>query len=150
LEDSKAVALSDAVLKRIEFALSSLHFTIWMPVIATIGVGLVGGFLSLDTSPFLKGEAIALTVLGVGIVSYIILKRIHTRQQVLWKLYAFALLNAASLDSTSNPTSNSNKFAKLQDTIAKIQGTWWPLERHYESQISRFKTYCGIPSSETA
>lgn len=115
-----------------------------MPVIATVGVGLVAAIFSLGSGTFVKGAAITLVLASVVVFAEYLLKRIHARQQALWRLYSFVVLNASDLADAI--TKEPRKFDELQCVIADIQKKWSPLERSYESLIGQFKGVCGFPS----
>lgn len=129
---------SDVVLKRIDFALSSLHFTIWLPVIVAAGVGTVAAIFTISgLSP--AGETSATTLLAafLSVFTFLLNERIHLRQRALWRLYTFIALNTSQVDKL-----HYEELLPLEDRVADIQKQWHVREGFYNRAVQQFIDAC--------
>jgi len=122
---------SEIILKRIDQALSTLHFTIWLPVLITVGVGLVAIPFSIAEIDFVTKIGIVVAgVIFVSLFAYVELETVHHKQDFLWDLYTFVSLYSEKFDALDYKSLND-----FQKVIADIQRSYPGQKKYCEKLV---------------
>jgi hypothetical protein len=125
---------SDAILKRIDFTLSSLHFTTWLPIIVTVTLGLVAitfsiAQLDLASKAFISAGILLFLLGGYTVV---FLGIVHVKQDALWEVYTLVVSFSEKVDAL-----RYEELIGLQKIVAEIQRKDYLHKRSYEKLVTQ-------------